>query len=482
VNVGLLAAFFFCMGIFTWSRAWGAPVTREEAVSAADLWYAMEVNSRHSKLDTEQKSARIKNIPNRQVLAIDDQYAVSATPLAAGKALAYIIRYQPSGFVVVSGDDRLDPVLVHGAESTFTWESPDRNFLRYFVTKTLTDAEQCLHHWETNGAELAPHEMWMSLRRKLQEGVSLDKAAFGDLPRPTPGQLSLEPSPMSPEVFVLMDTATWDQMGFYNDECVVNNGSNNVPTGCVATGAAIKMRYHMWPPSGVGDHSYSDTDGTIQFSHAVTFSSWNYNWANMPTNRLTSANADVAKIMYHCGVMVDMDYELLGSAAQTPDIDRANQYFRYRGAVGKYSYDKDGIIESIRAYLPVNVGGGGHSVVIDGYRDTPSEQFHVNVGWDGMCNAWYTAGIMPTGTCNTAAIEKCVPYMAPDIYRYVDGEWRPFPDGSLHYAFPTLDMALLFVPTGGQIWLKAGTYAAPATITNAVTLKAYYQGAVTLTR
>ena len=32
---------------------------------------------------------------------------------------------------------------------------------------------------------------------------------------------------------------------------------------------------------------------------------------------------------------------------------------------------------------------GGHSVVVDGYRDSPSEQIHINMGWSGSYDAWF---------------------------------------------------------------------------------------------
>jgi hypothetical protein len=457
------------------------PVKRAEAIAVGDLWHAMEVNSKHSKLSSEQKAAHLASIPSRQVWEIDERYEVSAKGSADGTARAYILTYSPGGWVVVAGDDRLHPVLAYALDSAVTWESPQRNFLRYFVTNTLTEAETCWQLSGTNSAKLPPHEMWLAVRTVLQDNAPLTTAAFEELPRLLQEKFSPGSSPKASGVFVLMDTALWNQAPFYNDECNVHNGNNVVPTGCVATGAAIKMRYHSWPPLGAGSHAYTDSSGSIQYSHSVTFSNWSYAWASMPTTDLTNTNAEVARAMYHCGVMVDMDYETGSSGAQTPDIARANQYFHYRGAVGNYSFDKNGIIESVRALLPVNVGGGGHSVVVDGYRDTPSEAFHINAGWGGQCNAWYTVGLMPHGGgCVTASIEKCVPYMAPDIYRYVDGVHRGSPDGTLQNAYETLGAALGNVPAGGEIWLKAGTYSAPTVMAQPVTLKAYHQEAVTL--
>ena len=40
---------------------------------------------------------------------------------------------------------------------------------------------------------------------------------------------------------------------------------------------------------------------------------------------------------------------------------------------------------------------GGHSVVVDGYRDYPSETVHINMGWGGGSDAWYVPDSFITG-------------------------------------------------------------------------------------
>jgi hypothetical protein len=226
--------------------------------------------------------------------------------------LAYIVKYDPSGFVVVSGDDRLEPIMVCSAESKFRWDHPERNFLQHYLREVMPA------YWEHMPANT--HKNWSLLRAKLSE--RRDAVTYDSIGRAT---------------YIQWLTANWDQGDYYNDTCAAHNGGYNVPTGCVATAMAIKMHCHNWPPTGNSTHSYSDTSGSIQYTHTVNFGSHSYNWASMPYDSLTTANSGIARIMYDCGVSVDMDYELGGSGANTSNAANAfNSFFRYRGTVAIY--------------------------------------------------------------------------------------------------------------------------------------------------
>jgi uncharacterized delta-60 repeat protein len=43
---------------------------------------------------------------------------------------------------------------------------------------------------------------------------------------------------------------------------------------------------------------------------------------------------------------------------------------------------------------------GGHSVVIDGYQDSPLEMVHINMGWGGSYDGWYATNNIVTGGYN----------------------------------------------------------------------------------
>jgi Rieske Fe-S protein len=58
---------------------------------------------------------------------------------------------------------------------------------------------------------------------------------------------------------------------------------------------------------------------------------------------------------------------------------------------------QNGRLSQLRIRDPL---AGGHSIVVDGYMDTPSEQIHLNMGWSGYYNGWYVANNIVTGSYN----------------------------------------------------------------------------------
>lgn len=449
-------SFLLAVSVLTITGGFGAPIGPGEAATVADLWFTMELNSGYLKMTEAEKADALASVGNRQVL-----YMVSADELvqeypAERPVLAYVVKYNPKGFVVVSGDDRIEPLMICSAVSGFRWDQPKLNFLRYYLGKVMPAL------WSNMPAQT--HRNWSLLRSKLAE--SRDRVTYENIGK---------------AVYVLWNTATWHQWNFYNDTCQAHNGNNYVPTGCVATAMAIKMRFHSWPLTGNGSHAYSDTFGGVQYDHSVNIGAQSYNWAAMPTDSLTSANSGVARIMYHAGVSVDMDYEEDGSLAYTEDAGPAlNNHFRYRGTLGIYdttgpSAHESRMRTSIIGKLPVQIGGSGHSVVTDGYRDDIANQWHINCGWNGHNNGWYRLDSLPWS--GGGVITKSCPYGQPNNWIYVNRDWIGTEDGRIAYPYNTLSEGEAATINQGELLVKTGTYTGagnvPVTFDNAVAVRAF---------
>lgn len=112
------------------------------------------------------------------------------------------------------------------------------------------------------------------------------------------------------EVAPLVKTK-WDQGAPYNNKCPLV-GSTRTYTGCVATAMAQVMKYHEWPTRGTGSHSYTWTTESGEKKTLSASFNTTYDWANMldeyTSTSTTAQNDAVAKLMYHCGVSVDMGY------------------------------------------------------------------------------------------------------------------------------------------------------------------------------
>ena len=122
----------------------------------------------------------------------------------------------------------------------------------------------------------------------------------------------------------------------------------------------------------------------------------------------------VARLMADLGVAVEMQYNKDGSGAYIGNLVTALQkYYGYSKLshlmaiedVGAEAWNAKlrGEIDANRPilYSASDASVGGHSFIIDGYKD---ESFSVNWGWGGYCNGFYQIGAlnpesegMPTG-------------------------------------------------------------------------------------
>lgn len=309
----------------------------------------------------------------------------------------YTFTFRSGGFVLVAADDASIPILGYSFENDMPREitNPATKGWLESYSKEIHDIVQAkLSNRETL-------EAWEEIRD-------------GNFPAP------------SRDVNPLLNT-TWDQGCYYNALCPADpSGScGHVYTGCVATAMAQIMKYHSFPPQGVGEHTYTDGNYGQQ---TANFGATTYDWAAMPNN-VGSSNMPTATIMYHAGVSVNMMYSTSGSGAFSEDVPGALlDYFNYHPDVTiKYKDDYpnvDDFKELLKAdldnSLPIyysGFGSGGHAFVCDGYRLSDGK-FHFNWGWSGSGNGWYAIGALNPGGSNfndgNAAILHIKPYN-PDL-------------------------------------------------------------------
>lgn len=170
-------------------------------------------------------------------------------------------------------------------------------------------------------------------------------------------------------------------------------------TGCVATAVGQIMRYHQHPSS--------------------------YNWSAMPLNM---GSAETSRLMRDLGLPsnLNMDYKCNGSGAQTAQSTSTFQNFGYSSGGSYNNYNYFTVKSEVMSGYPVILAGGrdagwwifgqykdGHAWVCDGVQEwmyfncvpdpnTPGEQIsvysgnydaflHMNWGWGGAWNDWYSA-------------------------------------------------------------------------------------------
>ena len=268
----------------------------------------------------------------------------------------YVFNNDAGGFVIIAGDDDVTPVLGYTSTGSFDAENlPD-------------GLKDLLKSYERQIAALGDN--YVANQTATRTAFTGEK---------------------------LLKTAEWNQYAPFNKYT-----PNNYVTGCVATAGAIVMKHHGYPAKGVGSHSYTwnGQDLTANFEH-------DYDWANMPT-KYTVGNDEafdgVARLMSDLGVAVEMKYAKGGSGASMEDLLTAlKKYFGYSKyarllAIADLGAEvwNDRLRAEIDAnrpilYSAVDSNKGGHSFVIDGYKD---ESFSVNWGWGGYCDGFYRIGAL----------------------------------------------------------------------------------------
>ncbi len=298
-------------------------------------------------------------------------------------ALYYVFDMGSDGFVIISADDNLLPVIGYSKERVFPKESLPPHIakwfeqykaeIRYVLENDIAATDEIRSRWET-----------------LLSGETQATDAL------------LEVNPLL--------TTRWDQAPYYNAYC-----PGGAVTGCVATAMAQIMKYWNYPQQGTGYHSYNEDDyGTL----SANFGATTYNWSAMP-NAVFSPNNAVATLMYHCGVSVDMNYGLASSGgsgayvlSSTSPVTHCSEYalktyFGYSPAISgakRSNYTSASWISLMKSELDASRpilhtgfgSGGGHAFVCDGYDN--SNYFHFNWGWSGNSDGYFWIDQLNPGT------------------------------------------------------------------------------------
>ncbi|MBD5322540.1 MAG: hypothetical protein HDS01_07220 [Bacteroides sp.] len=212
-------------------------------------------------------------------------------------------------------------------------------------------------------------------------------------PEATAATPRIERAPIAPKI-----ATRWNQRDPYFNDCPVYNGGRCV-TGCVATAMAQVIKYHNYPEKGVGTASYTWNGKTLSFDYGNTTFDWNAMLNEYDSSSSAASEAAVAKLMYACGVGVEMNYGTGESGAASQKIPGALiEHFNYDKATylaqrNAYGIDEweDLIYNELKENRPVLYGGtgsaGGHEFVCDGYSE--NGYFHFNWGWGGLSDGYF---------------------------------------------------------------------------------------------
>ncbi len=298
-----------------------------------------------------------------------------------GDTLLAVLSFQNGGFIVMSADDACAPVLAYSTENDIDVSdlAPGAKYWLDLYQRNVAAAKK-----QNLTATPQIAEQW----RELSTKSGLDRSV----------------------VVAPLLTELWNQSKYYNDLCPEDADSplgygGHVPCGCVALAMAMVIHYYRYPATGQGQHGYMSNYGV----HSVNYGQQTYNYDAMPYVVSRKCH-EAAKLIYHCGIAVDMNYAAEGSGAQTEDTRNGLvNYYKYASEAetvnrtswggwwgGGNSYSTEEWIELLKGDIdlarPIIYSGydeeGGHAFVCDGYDS--DNLFHFNFGWGGYGNGYFT--------------------------------------------------------------------------------------------
>ena len=291
-----------------------------------------------------------------------------------GEDRLYIFNIDNIGFVIVSADDVIKPVLGYSTEADFSSEDISPEFLYW-----IDSYSQTIDYYKDNNlkASEAISQQWYNVIHHGYLEKITDKKAVDPLCR-----------------------TIWGQAPYFNDLCPKDENGKKAVTGCVATAMGQILKYWNYPPIGEGEHAYAHYDYGGLY---VNYGEAEYDFMTMP-NALDASSSDdevfeIAQLLYHLGVSVDMNYGPDASGANSIDVPvalRSHYFISCDDVVWRQTLHDDAqwgnmIKECLNDNIPVYYAGsghqGGHAFVCDGYDYAGF--FHFNWGWRGAQNNYF---------------------------------------------------------------------------------------------
>lgn len=287
------------------------------------------------------------------------------------------------GFTIVSGDDRLPEIVGYSSQGSYDENNLPEGFVSFmkayqnlYNKVNLGDAEALKN--------LAEIKAWRNKKNASAETSSAVAPLLGNI--------------------------EWDQTSPYNNMCPRYDSVHVAATGCVATAMAQVMAYYKYPKQLKADiPGYVNRwNGIPMEIPTITREEGIYDWDNMLPKYNKEANATqqqkdaVAKLMYHCGAAVQMNYG--PESAASVSASKLAKYFGYDADLmmdlnrSTFSLDKwmQIIDTELAAGRPVLYSGqasdGGHQFICDG-KDGEG-LYHINWGWSGSQNGYFDLSLL----------------------------------------------------------------------------------------
>jgi hypothetical protein len=434
------------------SSLWALPTTAYDAEMVVTGWLKVNPKPLGSEL-------------GRQVMGVEtftDDH---------GRPIYYVVYLQPSGFVIVSADDLVGPIIAFSSNGTYdpAPESP----LKSLVTRDLKSRIAAVRSTFIPMA-ITPQAAVSETQEKWDYLIGLAEVSNG----------RYEPMAIAPICDANLSDlrvpplaqSKWGQSNYYdsNDQpracynyctpqLINNKGSfvegdvDNYPVGCVAVAVAQFLLSQRYPREPVEPQEFTiliEGQETVCPLHRGDGPDGAYNWDDMvavPDDETTDQQRRaIGIICYDAAIAVDTEFGRNGSGASLDNAVKALlETFQYKNAV--WAENEGGHVTrthflslfnpNLDAGIPVILGFRnstypwyGHAAICDGYGYNLSILYHhLNMGWEGQEDCWYSLpDIAYPGKVPYDAITQCVYNIFTDCTgeiisgRIIDSDGRPF--------------------------------------------------------
>jgi hypothetical protein len=357
-------------------------------------------------LDSTQKINTSLNLNEKQIISIVEQklnlldkkeytfdtlipYSIETN----NNPLFYIVSLKPIGFMIITTDYTLPPVLGYSFTSSITTGSEEFNT---FTTFIKTDLEARLLESNKLDAQGLFTDQWQVL-------------LSNNLPIQSNSLVEQWPPEGYSDTEGWIETQ-WHQNSPFNDLCPIDldSGERGV-AGCPAVAMAQILNYHKT----INDVSFNDSD---DYTHnygqrfRIDDDHETYGFPSFPElddyldtiqthfdQDTPLTDTDKAALIFACGTAATQVYSPQGSGtfgvSQAFDAyEKFNcQQIELLTSEDQDLYDR--IIQNIKTGLPVHLAivneawNSGHNLIIDGYNT--NDYYHLNFGWSGSYDGWF---------------------------------------------------------------------------------------------
>jgi len=326
-----------------------------------------------------------KDIQHNRHRKIFSKSTFNPKPIIIGKnkILAYIIETSPVGYIILSADYNISPIIAFSRDCNFDFNND--SFLMKLIKRDLKIRKQ---EFNNLSQDIKIKNQWDYL---LNNNIQLIDVSSQD------------------ETYGPFLTTRWHQRFPYNKYCPMDN-TGQAAVGCGPIALSQILYYWKYPRQIIFNNDikyFIKIDGKVEEKTLDNYARYDLNTLLTSIDYNEDNENDIAALCFAAGLKTNTEYSSGGSTSSIGNIFNALKSFGYDKQMEFVQFSSseseiNDVLKRIRlnmySKIPVSLllknsdTNSGHFVVVDGYETVSNQEFlHINVGWaDTTKTAWYS--------------------------------------------------------------------------------------------